>query len=298
MKLYAICLVKNEDDVIGQTLNFATRFCDKIFVIDNGSTDNTWEIVKSLGEKDPKIIPFVQTHERYDDGLRWLAYDAHHDELTDSDWWLVLDSDEFMAEDPRPVIEHAMRDGADIIVAWQIQFYYTEKDYEDWKAGRDNRDLPIFSRRRYYRIDYQEPRLFRNQSTDNWETAPLSRKLGMPLGLRATTPEGVKEGCVPTRAGKISRRRILNRHYQYRDPLQMEKRLKLRFGHPAFAAQVDSVDWRLKMRPSKSLKYHKDGQPWRFSLSGLAYHYPRWLRYVILSRLRRAQRWLATLVSM
>ena len=39
VKLYAICLVKNKDDVVGQTLIFATCYCDKIFVIDNGSTE-------------------------------------------------------------------------------------------------------------------------------------------------------------------------------------------------------------------------------------------------------------------
>lgn len=298
MKLYAICLVKNEDDIIGQTLTYATHHCDKIFVIDNGSTDHTWEIVQELAEEYPQIVPFVQTLDRFDDGLRWLAYEAHHHELTDTDWWMILDSDEFLAEDPRPVIQQAMKEQAEVIMTWQIQFYYTEKDLEAWEAGRDSRDLPIFTRRRYYRIDWSEPRFFRNQASGTWETSFLSRQLPMPPWLRKTTSSSkLTRENLPTRRGKISRRRILNRHYQYRDPLQIEKRLKLRYGHPSFAAQADSIDWRTKMRSSKRLSFYQDGKPWRFSISGLAYSYKGKLRYAVVSRFIRARDSLAALIG-
>ena len=297
MKIYAICLTKNEDDVIAQSLIFATRYCDKIFVIDNGSTDDTWDVVTKLAKQYPKIIPFSQTFERFENGLRWSAYEAHHQELSDDDWWMILDSDEFLAEDPRPVIENAMTAGASIISAWQIQFYYTEKDYEEWVAGRDDRDRPIYERRRYYCIDHQEPRLFRNQSSGSWETAALSRTLGMPPWLRKQESDGSWRTCLPTRAGKIARRRIFNRHYQYRDPTQIEKRLKLRYGHPAFSAQVESVDWRSKMRRSKELRYYRDYANYRFSLSGLVPFYWGWFRYVLTNRFLRARQRLATLLG-
>ena len=56
MKIYAISLIKNEADIIEKNLIEASKWCDKIFVYDNGSTDGTWEIVKSLSSN--KIIPF------------------------------------------------------------------------------------------------------------------------------------------------------------------------------------------------------------------------------------------------
>jgi glycosyltransferase involved in cell wall biosynthesis len=292
MKIYAICLVKNEDDVIGQTLVYATRYCDKIFVIDNGSTDRTWEIVQSLVQQYPQIVPFVQTLERYDDGLRWLVYDAHHQELTDQDWWMILDGDEFLAEDPRPVIQKAMKKHADVIDADQIQFYYTDKDYEAWQAGQDNREQPIYLRRRYYRIDHREARFFRNLSTGTWETSFLRRKLPMPPWLRSKAPVDPRQ-ALPSRIGKKLRQRILNRHYQYRDPEQIEKRLKLRFGNPLFAAQVKSQAWQSVMRLSTNLYYYRDGDPWRFNISDKISEYTGAIRYQLKNRLLHLLGWWA-----
>lgn len=277
MKIYAICLVKNEDDVIEQTLRHAARFCDRIFVIDNGSTDQTWDIVQSLQKQHEQIVPFMQTVDRYDEGMRWFAYDAQHRELSDNDWWLVLDADELLAEDPRPVIASAIRQEADVINAWQIQFYFTEKDYAEWEAGRDDRRTPIFERRRYYRIDWQEPRLFRNQTRRN--TIFRQSKL-----LEANTPWASE--IVRTK-GKVARRRVFNRHFQYRDPSQITKRLELRYGRPEFAAQVKSLDWRTVMQPSRDLCYHRDGERWHFSVAGLTHCYSGWMRYALLSRYGR-----------
>lgn len=269
MKLYAVCLVKDEDDVIAQTLTHASRYCDKIFVIDNGSTDRTWDIVQELAGSQPAVVPFAQRHEPYDEGLRWFAYDAHHRELGENDWWLVLDSDEFLAEDPRAVIAEAANEGADIINAWQIQFYFTEKDYEAWVAGHDDRARAIYERRRYYRIDWQEPRLFRNQQ----ERDVIFRQSKLLAGN--TAPWGA---AVERRPGKLCRRRILNRHFQYRDPPQIERRLELRLKTSRGFRHVKSngsADWHSVMRASKDLDYYDDGAKWRFRLSGLAYYYPR-----------------------
>ncbi len=61
--LNGICLVKNEEDIIAQSLQHAAGFCDRIFVIDNGSTDATWPIVQSLHRENDAIIPFRQVWE-------------------------------------------------------------------------------------------------------------------------------------------------------------------------------------------------------------------------------------------
>jgi glycosyltransferase involved in cell wall biosynthesis len=74
IKLYAICLVKNEDDVIVQSLKHAATFCEKIFVLDNGSTDRTWELVRSLSQVNPRVVPFGQTLEPFRLSLRSLVY--------------------------------------------------------------------------------------------------------------------------------------------------------------------------------------------------------------------------------
>src|SRR5262245_7685834 len=114
-RIYGICLVKNEDDVIAQTLTFATRYCERIFVIDNGSSDETWNVVQDLSRNHPAIVPFEQTLQPYGDWLRAIVFNAVHRELSDADWWLILDADEFLAEDPGPVIEAAAKNGADLV---------------------------------------------------------------------------------------------------------------------------------------------------------------------------------------
>jgi glycosyltransferase involved in cell wall biosynthesis len=252
VRLYAICLVKNEDDIITQTLMYAAGHCEKIFVLDNGSTDRTWELVQSLSQANPQIIPFGQTFEPFRDSLRSLVYYEVHSELSEDDWWLILDSDEFLAEDPQPVIRQAVREGADVIRAWQISFGFTEKDLRAWEEGRDSRDKPIFQRRRYYRIDSQEKRIFPNRRDLSWGDTIV--------------PASLKKTCM---------RRILNRHYALRDPEQIQKRLLVRFGHPTCFRHVTSSDWRSVIRDSRRLVHYRDGDPWHFRLSDLTNYHRR-----------------------
>jgi glycosyltransferase involved in cell wall biosynthesis len=261
-RIYGICLVKDEDDIIAQSLTFAARHCERIFVIDTGSTDDTWNIVQSLAEQNAAIVPFEQTREPFDIGMRSRVYNAMHTDLSDEDWWLILDADEFLEEDPRPLIAGAMKEGADTINTWQIQFYFTDRDAEDYERGNRNRDRPIFERRRYYLIDWQETRLFRNDPRRHWNAST------------SYSPDWLT---------RTFRRRILNRHYQYRDPEQISKRLRLRYGHRHFS-HVRSQDWHDMIRESRHLNFHSEGVPWRFSPSGVFYFYRRTLP----SRLRSA----------
>jgi len=271
IKLNAICLIKNEGDIIGQTLTFATQYCDRIYVIDNGSTDDTWKIVQSLARDQDKIVPFEQTLLPYSNGLRARVYDSVHHELSDDDWWLILDGDEFLAEDPYPVIQQADRENADAIWTWQIQFYYTDVDYHAWLEGLERPDRSIFERRRYYQINWQELRLFRNQPPHEWTAGGWN-------------PDKLKRACS---------RRILNRHYQFRDPEQIEQRLQLRlktiegFSHIKSAG---SVDWRSVMRESRKLNFHREGEPWRFSLAGVLYYYRKTALSALQGKYRGAMR--------
>jgi hypothetical protein len=210
--------------------------------------------VLRLAQQNTAIVPFEQTLKPYGDWLRAMVYNAVHSELSQDDWWLILDSDEFLAEDPRPVIETAVGERANIVNTWQIQFYFTERDLEAHEQGEDSRDIPIFNRRRYYLINWQENRLFLNQPHRSWNTA-----------ISIKTPDGPIQVCS---------RRILNRHYQFRDPDQIKKRLHLRYGNPLFP-HVPSPDWRSVIRDSRKLNFYREGDPWRFSASGILYYYRR-----------------------
>jgi hypothetical protein len=130
--------------------------------------------------------------------------------------------------------------------------------------------MPIFERRRYYLINWQEPRLFRNQAGPGWD---VKINNGVPNGLK-----------------RVWQRRVLNRHYQYRDPVQIEKRLKLRFGHSSFRAHVTSTDWKSAISDSRKLNYYTEGGSWRFSLSGVIYYYRKTVLYTLQGKWRGAMR--------
>jgi hypothetical protein len=270
----AICLVKNEDDVIAQSLMFATQYCDRIYVIDNGSTDDTWTIVNDLSRRNGAIVPFEQTLLPYGDWLRARVFNEIHTKRPDDHWWMILDADEFFAEDPRVAIEAAGRQRADLVTTWQIQFYFTDRDLDAWTQGKDCREEPIFNRRRYYQINWREPRLFRNRSRRRWDTE-----------ANIKVPDGLTRTCSY---------RPLNRHYQFRDPEQMQKRMALRYGHPLFP-HVQSAEWRAHIRDFRTLYFHDDQETWRFSPRGLAGFYRKtaYNRFVSACRggaIRRARR--------
>lgn len=42
MNIYAIMLVKNEADIVKSVIKDAEKWADKIFILNNGSTDGTW----------------------------------------------------------------------------------------------------------------------------------------------------------------------------------------------------------------------------------------------------------------
>lgn len=101
-KIYSLMVVKNEADVIAASLVDACRWSDKIIVIDNGSTDGTWECIQDLATTHPQIIPWLRYDGPFHIGLRAKAFKAFRHELQAGDWWNVrLDADEFYPGDVR-----------------------------------------------------------------------------------------------------------------------------------------------------------------------------------------------------
>ena len=54
-KIIGISLVKNEDIYIRRSIENAVNFCDKLIVLDNNSTDNTFGILQDLNTEYEKI---------------------------------------------------------------------------------------------------------------------------------------------------------------------------------------------------------------------------------------------------
>lgn len=201
MKIYSLLTVKDEADVIVSNLQDACRWSDKVVVIDNGSSDGTWELVQETAQSNPKVIPF----ERYDGpfhiGLRSRAFRAFRREMRLGDWWCVrLDADEFYPVDVRAFLQK--------VPWWAGTVKKRSTDYvithEDLDEGLISGDFATDRDRILYHLPCrrEERRFMRHSPFLLW--LPRWR--------------------YPHPWGCVAPERIAVDHYQYRSPEQMQRR--------------------------------------------------------------------------
>lgn len=268
-KLYGLMIVKDEADIVEQSIVHAMQYCSKIIVIDNMSSDGTWELIEQISKRHPaRIIALVRTAEPFHDGLRAIGYNAFHEELSSADWWLRLDADEFLHEDPAGVIDIAARENADFIRANMINFALTDVDLQAIESGSDARSAPIGARRRYYRVGWREFRLFRNNPAVKWNDK-----------LNQTFPQNLFGG-----RRKVCSTSIFMRHYSNRDVDQVRRRVAIRAESSAFS-HISTENWRDAMFLAKNCHYYTPG-------SAIAYNplldfWPKRIGIEILNRVSR-----------
>jgi glycosyltransferase involved in cell wall biosynthesis len=210
MKILAVLLVKNEADIIRSTLEDARRWASRIFVLDNGSTDGTWDILKSL--QGDVIVPWRQEFAPYRRSFRAELFNQFRGEARRGDWWCNMDSDEFYIDDPREFLARVPR-SAQVVFKKSIDYRLTREDLRDHEfTGRFDEDQPYL---RY--VDptcWAETRFFRHRDRLRWQaTGPGASDLPRHLGLHYPLP-------------------ILARHYQFRSPRQIQGRLDVRNAIP------------------------------------------------------------------
>jgi glycosyltransferase involved in cell wall biosynthesis len=200
-RIHSLCVVKNEADVIAHCLREASRWSDRIYVLDNGSTDGTWEIVRSCANS--QIIPWKQDQCRFREGLRADLFNAFRHDAAPGDWWCRLDADEFYADDPRQFLADV--GGLEHVVwAVAIEYYLTDRDVESLDFGEAIDQL--LQRLQFYSASKSEARFFRHRRRLVWDG-----------------------NCAwPRHMGLVHSRRIRYRHYKYRTPEQVQRRLDTR----------------------------------------------------------------------
>jgi len=194
-------LVKNEADIVAYCLNEAKRWSDFIYVYDNGSDDGTWEIVQSM--RSEQIIPFKQDGKPFHDGLRSEVFNRYKERAKKGDWWCRLDSHDVYLDDPRAFLAQ-VSPRRHAVWGLFIQYYVTLEDVHeiDFSLPCDQ-VLPML---RYYNCNYSELRFCRHRDRLIWtEKASWPRHLGV-----------------------TNERLIRFKHYPYRSPAQVQKRLDIR----------------------------------------------------------------------
>ena len=198
-------VVKNEADVITSSLLDACRWSDKIIVIDNGSTDGTWEKVQQLAESHPQIIPWLRDEGPFRIGMRARAFRAFRHEMTSRDWWNVrLDADEFYPGNVRAFLA-SVPSRYRTVKKESTDYVLTREDIKNYTfTGDFSQDKPFITHS--LPTPRQERRFMRHSALWCW-----------PERWRYPHPWGRVYGrCIPVD------------HYQYRSPQQMAARFATR----------------------------------------------------------------------
>ena len=86
-QIVGISLVRNEDIFIAQAITNVADFCDKIIILDNLSTDNTWQEIQSLRSK----FSHIEAHQIND----YRESHGYISSYAGSDTWVLgIDGDE------------------------------------------------------------------------------------------------------------------------------------------------------------------------------------------------------------
>jgi glycosyltransferase involved in cell wall biosynthesis len=238
MKFVCLLPVRDESDIIGQCLNHLLTWSDEIYVFDTGSVDNTWEIVQDFAGREKRVIPLRKEPVYFSETrLRgWMFHEARK-RMKTGDWFLRVDADEFHYISPPEFIKTRLRRHETIVYHQYYNFALRESEVRAWESATDpltERALPIEQRRQWYEVSiYAEPRLCRYRDTMQW-------------------PSSVS---FPFNAGYVAEERLPIRHYPHRDPLQLERRCRLRA--VMMADKENRSNW------SRPEQHHWAEQEWR-----------------------------------
>jgi glycosyltransferase involved in cell wall biosynthesis len=225
-------MVKNEADVVRHSLTEAAKWADYIYVYDNGSTDETWEIVESMNH--PRVIPWKQTTETFREGLRADPFNAFRHTACPGDWWFRFDADEFYPQNPRAVLERTPR-GHDFVWGTYLEYFLTDKDVAELDFTQPFEE--IRPQLRYYKVFYSEPRAFRYRTKLAWSS----------------------ERPWPSHPGIVARERVPFQHYPYRSPKQIQMRLDVRREQRARGVKLwdhaKEANWREKIVNHKECRF-------------------------------------------
>jgi len=236
MNIYGFMLVKNEADIIGQTLESLIRFggFTHIFVFDNGSTDETAQIAQRYASATLSVSALPTA---FSDNLKFETVYRHRHLMQEGDWFAILDADEVYAEPLLPILTMAEGEGANFVECKSAQFYLTDAD----ASYTFDPAKPAIEQRCHYLVNYGEPRVFRYAPDTTLTADAVKQRVG---GLKSASQQ------------------FLIHHFQFRSDQQTQKRIDIRRQnnqHSHNWGHINSDQWRDYLVPHHHL-HRYDGE--------------------------------------
>jgi glycosyltransferase involved in cell wall biosynthesis len=138
MKVIGLTRIRNESDIIQETLDHMSTFCDEVYVYDDCSTDNTvdicnkHDIVKHVVEgkswdKDRENAEFENRQEVF-------LYAKRHADIKHDDWFIYMDADERIDLDWDLFKRYS--NTVDAVMMKLYDYYITEEDKDKHYSER------------------------------------------------------------------------------------------------------------------------------------------------------------------
>jgi len=212
MKIRAVCIVKNESDIIEQTLIAASKWCDFIYCFDNGSTDGTWEKILDISAQFQQVIPYKQEDCPFRGSLGSEIFNHFRASSVEEDWWCRLDADEIYIDDPLQFLS-LVPQKYKVVVSAVFNYFFTDKDlaiYEHNQFAYVD-EIPVEKKCCYYINNWSEVRFYRYRKDLVWNDDG------------SHYPSPLQGDAYPIR--------IRVKNFQYRSPQQIDKRIAARRGN-------------------------------------------------------------------
>ena len=160
-KISVVIVCKDEEDEIGRTLRSLAGLTDDIVVLDNGSIDNTKNIVRDLGARlvEESWEGFGKTKNK---ATRFAKYD----------WILNLDADESIDKELKNSLLNLPLQNADEVFEIKFKNFFGDTYLRFGEWGSD-RHIRLFNRRKV-----------------NWNEAIVHESLTFPPGTRIKKLKG------------------------------------------------------------------------------------------------------------
>jgi glycosyltransferase involved in cell wall biosynthesis len=127
MKIVGLTRVRNESEIMQETLDHMSEFCEQVFVYDDCSEDNTVEICKNH----PIVTSVVQGQSwdsfraRAEFENRHAVYMEASKHLSENDWFVYMDADERIEFN-----WEKLNNNLDAVRMNLFDFYITEEDVD------------------------------------------------------------------------------------------------------------------------------------------------------------------------
>lgn len=203
-------VLRDEADILPQTLDHLLSWLDGLWVLDTGSLDGSPDLLADRARQDQRLTfvgtqPLAFTHRN-----KAILFERIRSNFRKGDWICRADADERYLVHPPTFLAERVARRESVVAARMLDTVLLRRDLAAWESGREgiaDRARPIDDRRTHFIAnDFPEVRLFRYRPSMRWPATLMQ----------------------PRFCGVMARARIAVRHDKWRDPLQAQWRSTLR----------------------------------------------------------------------